>query len=473
MTTKLRSGPNHKSDMDEPKVTAEKLRAGPPPKNVQAPGGGIPNRSGLTTHRGYLSPSFGMGGFLPLFFWVSFLHHNQSHSSVEPSLPLSDRYQGGEFGADEINSLPDWIQASLRLMHSQREGVFPSDVTIQPLDGDDRLFEDQISSLLKEKKDLESSAEELNAVINAFEGVPKIEAEIKLAQSQLDETSLAKQKVQDQLNETNQLLEETMKTKENLRETSPVLCFFDWTCELWVISSEIKTEKELKSKHQNFLNLKTELVSKHTRLKANIVAHQQELTRAQDLLRKEGAETQDIHILKKAALEQLNARIHELQLKIEKPQGFVLWSSAAGIQDIPNLKTCPANQIFIFKASQGTRPERNPLFNESVDESIRPRPETADLVVCVDESKRVKSVHIVQDKKEVYSSKIERNDNSRISSIAISNSDNLELERHSWTSMKEGIIRYIIRFVHNKIAVELYSDINPDKIEIETESTSN
>lgn len=105
-------------------------------------------------------------------------------------------------------------------------------------------------------------------------------------------------------------------------------------------------------------------------------------------------------------------------------------------------------------------------------ENIKPRPEVADLVVCVDGSKRVKSVHIVQDKREIYFSKIDRNDDSRISSLTISNSDS-ELERHSWTPKGEGIIRYLIRFIHNNKAVEIYSNINPDKIEIEAEPALN
>lgn len=474
VATKLQSRPDSSRNipgMSESKVTAEKLRASPP-KTVQAPGGGIPNRSGLTTQRGYLSPSYGMGGFLPLFFWVSFFNHNQSNSSSSPQ-PLTDRYQEGEFGSDEVNSLPEWIQASLRLMHSQKEGVFPSDITIEPLEGDDRSFEDQILDLLKKKQEVESSSEALTAVIKAFELVPEYEAKIKSAQTQIDETSRSAQEVQIQADETIRLLTETMKAKETLREKSPVLCFFDWTCEQWIISSEIETEKELKFKHQTLLNLKTEWLASQIKLKANLAAYEEKLRKNQDLLRQEGTETEEHYKLKIAALEQLKDRIRDLQQRIEKPQGFVLWNSAAGIQDIPNLKTCPASQIFIFKVSQeGVLAKDNPLFKEAVADNIKPRPEVADLVVCLDESKRPKSIHIVQDKREIYFSKIERNDDSQISSLTISNSDK-ELERHSWIPQKEGIIRYIIRFIHNDKAVEIYSDINPDKIEIETEPTSN
>lgn len=472
--TKLQSGPDssrNATGVDESKVTAEKLRASPP-KTVQAAGGGVPNRSGLTTQRGYLSPSFGMGGFLPLFFWVSFFHHNQSHSSSSLSQPLSDRYQDGEFGADEVNSLPEWIQASLRLMHSQKEGAFPSDITIEPLEGDDRTFEDQISNLLKEKKEIESSAAALTAVIRTFELVPEGEAKIKITQAQIDETSLAVQEIQRQAEETVSLLEKTMKTKADLRENSPVLCFFDWTCENLIISSELETEKELKFKHQNLLNQKTDAVAYQNRLGAHLIADQEKIRKLQDRLRQEGTETQEHYKLKVAALEQLKARIHDLQQRIENQQGFVLWNSAAGIQDIPKIKECPSERIFIFKVSQGVTPKGNPLFKEAVADNIKPRPEVADLVACVDESKRLKNIHIVQDKREIYFSKIERNgDDSRISSLTISNSDK-ELERHSWISQKEGIIRYIIRFIHDDKAVEIYSDINPDKIEIETEPTS-
>lgn len=472
--TKLQSRPDSSKNIpgiSESKVTAEKLRASPP-KTVQAPGGGIPNRSGLTTQRGYLSPSYGVGGFLPLFFWVSFFNHNQSHSSSSPQ-PLTDRYQDGEFGSDEVNSLPEWIQGSLRLMHSQKEGVFPSDITIEPLEGDDRSFEDQILDLLKEKKAVESSSEVLTAVTKAFELVPEYEAKIKSAQTQIDETSRSAQEVQSQADETIRLLTETMKAKETLREKSPVLCFFDWTCEQWIISSEIETEKELKFKHQTLLNLKTEWLASQIKLKANLAAYEEKLRKNQDLLRQEGTETEEHYKLKIAALEQLKDRIRDLQQRIEKPQGFVLWNSAAGIQDIPNLKTCPASQIFIFKVSQeDVLAKDNPLFKEAVADNIKPRPEVADLVVCLDESKRLKSIHIVQDKREIYFSKIERNDDLRISSLTISNSDK-ELEQHSWIPQKEGIIRYIIRFIHNDKAVEIYSDINPDKIEIETEPTSN
>ncbi|MBK9037977.1 MAG: hypothetical protein IPL83_02255 [Bdellovibrionales bacterium] len=78
----------------------------------------------------------------------------------------------------------------------------------------------------------------------------------------------------------------------------------------------------------------------------------------------------------------------------------------------------------------------------------------------------------MQDNREIYFSKIERSDNSKISSLTISNSDN-DLERHSWIQKEEGIIRYLIRFVHNNKAVEIYSDINPDRIEIDTDPTSN
>lgn len=455
--------------MNGSKVTAETLRASPP-KTVQVPGGGIPNRSGLTTQRGYLSPSYGMGGFLPLFFWISFFNYDESHSSSSPQA-LTDRYQDGEFGSDEVNSLPEWIQASLRLMHSQKEGVFPSDITIEPLEGDDRTFEDQTLNLLKEKRELESSSESITAVTKAFELVSQSEGKIKSAQTQIDETSRSAQEIQSQADETIKLLTETMKAKETLREDSPVLCFFDWTCEQWIISSEIETENELKFKYQNLLNRKFEWDSSQNKLKANLAAYQEELRKAQDLLQKESTETEELYKLKIAALGQLKDRILELQQRIEKTQGFVLWNSAAGIQDIPNLKSCPASQIFIFKVSQGgVLAKGNPLFREAVEDNIKPRPDVADLVVCLDESKRVKSVHIVQEKREIYFSKIERNgDDSRISSLTISNSDK-ELERHSWIPQKEGIIRYNIRFIHEDKAVEIYSDINPDKIEIEAES---
>lgn len=133
---------------------------------------------------------------MPLFFWVSFFNHNQSHSSSSPQLLTGIyRYQDGEFGSDEVNSLPEWIQGSLRLMHSQKEGVFPSDITIEPLEGDNRSFEDQILDLLKEKKAVESSSEVLTAVTKAFELVPEYEAKIKSAQTQIDETSRSAQEV--------------------------------------------------------------------------------------------------------------------------------------------------------------------------------------------------------------------------------------------------------------------------------------
>jgi hypothetical protein len=472
--TKLQSKSGSSEDVPgtgRSQFTAENLRASPP-KSVQALGGGIPNRSGLTTQRGYLNPSFGMGGFLPLFLWVSFFHHNQSHGSSSPQA-LADRYQDGEFGADEVNSLPNWIQASLRLMHSQKEGVFPSDITIEPLEGDDRRFEDQISNLIKEKRELESSSEALSAVIKAFELAQKNETKIELTQAQIDETSRAAQEFQSQADETIRLLTVAMQKKETLRENAPVLCFFDWMCEHLVISSELETEKELKFRHQNLLNQKTTAFARRDKLGATLLAYQKELKKAQELLRQNGTETEELYKSKMAALEQRKTRIGDLQQRIEKQQGFVLWSSAAGIQDIPKIKECAANQIFIFKISQGVMPKGHPLFKETVTYNIKPRPEVADLVVCVDESKRLKSIHIVQDKKEIYFSKIERNDDSRIiSSLTISNSDN-ELERHSWTPKEDGIIRYLIRFVHNNKAVEIYSDINPDKIEIETEPTSN
>ncbi|MBK8202887.1 MAG: hypothetical protein IPK68_11380 [Bdellovibrionales bacterium] len=473
--TKLQSGAG--SSVNVPgtgrsQFTAEKLRASPP-KIVQALGGGIPNQSRLTTQRGYLNPSFGMGGSLPLFLWVSFFHHNQSqsHNSSSPQA-LPDRYQDGEFGADEVNSLPEWIQASLRLMHSQKEGVFPSDITIEPLEGDDRTFEDQISNLLKEKRELESSSEALSAVIKAFELAPENEAKIKLTQVQIDEISRAAQEFQSQADETIRLLTEAMQKKETLRENAPVLCFFDWTCEHLVISSELETEKELKFRHQYLLNQKIAALANRDKLRVNLMAYQEELKKAQELLRQNSTETEELYKLKMAALEQLKTQIRDLQQRIEKQQGFILWNSAAGIQDIPNLKDCPASQIFIFKISQGVTPKGNPLFKEAVADDIKPRPEVADLAVCVDESKRLKSIHIVQNKREIYFSKIERNDSSNISSLTISNSDN-ELERHTWTRKEEGIIRYLIRFAHNNKAVEIYSDINPDKIEIETEPTSN
>src|SRR5262249_11884537 len=124
--------------------TADRFRA-----NIAAPPGAS-TQSFYTRVNGFLEPTFSNLVFSPVYFCLPFniWHPSLSgHSSSggsssfvsgddmtdgstgDPQRWSTTPYKYGEIGTRELNELPEWIQASLRLMHTKHKDGFPSDIT--------------------------------------------------------------------------------------------------------------------------------------------------------------------------------------------------------------------------------------------------------------------------------------------------------------------------------------------------------
>jgi len=454
----------------------------------------------MTKENGFLSPTFGNLVFNPFYFWVPFnIWHstpsatasssstassvmssstvgsggawttNSNPTSSDPGPSVAPRsYTDGEVGAYEVNDdYPGWIQASIRLMHSQQKTFLPADPVIQT--------HDQFGTDVD--REMERKASRLRELTSKFSDG---ERSIANHQRSLAGKKILEVKTDEMLNSANSALNQFHLThsqavanyenaERRYREARAsyidattgyidgLYCWFQsffWECG--------QSEK-------NNLDASADALSKADVLAAKTAREFNEIYRsARSLERDIVAAKNDVRLAPEATPETLvqlqnqvsqwRAEMMKIQNEQNHPGGFYrINPSGIRFSSTPDLCQTP----YVYLLARPSKINRHPFFAEDVEMDQAPKGD-ADMIVCLDRNSKIASIRIIDGKKnEVIQSVIQRDAQDQIEAIVIRNKEGQVLENHRWIKNEDGSTRYVLTFipVRGREAVSIFTDL--------------
>jgi hypothetical protein len=415
-----------------------------------------------TPESGYLSPSAPNLVFSPFYFWVPFnVWHARSPvyndpddraALTAPANDYSETYTNGEVGSAEINSLPEWIQASLRLMETKQSTGLPSDPVIRPLAMSESELQrraqpinDALLALTDKKQLYQYLHDQFSVFQQNAQSLQAAQDSVASAQSDIAATT---QRLATLGTHLTQKQAEVAKLQNDSRWCYWTRAITNYYCnqvassqllEIKTLNDQVEYNQEgladLKRQADDAARSLTDLQGQRASLTANLSTFHVTVSAADQSANE-------------SQLMTINQQIQEQSDLLTPIQGFVVWDSSKTALIDGTANECPGN-MYVYRF-MGAVPPNHPLFTRTVEAELLPD-KSASLVVCLDNQSKISSVHIVQDadqgSSEIYQSAVTRDSSGRIDSITVRGRDTPFMEQHSWLYQPDGSVFYGQKFV--------------------------
>lgn len=432
-----------------------------------------------TRNYGYLEPSYHSLVFNPIYYYHPFnvwnrpgssttIVHNHydddgdligTRSEVVPNegKEFSDtKYQEGEIGAADVNELPEWMQASLRLMHTKSQSYFPADRVIKIKEGSSDEFKKLIEDLKHLEEDARVTHEKYLVEFEAASAREKVENVAKQkedANTRYLSAQAAQLAASNKAKALQEELEEEKAAQIKERQNS-------WFCNglyAWMWTCSTSKDKSIEDVG-NALRAAESANSAAYREYSDSDWQNRRLERELSDTRASAAKSAEATLETAKALQDkeksLDDKIEAIRKTLGNSSGFVKYD-LHNASFATELCAKPYTYVFI----PGTV-DKHPLFSDKVEAEVIPQAE-ASLIICLNSDDRLESVHLLgAGEKEMASSKISRDDKGHINQIAILNHKGKEIETLMWSDLEDGKMRFAMAFeTQDNHTSSIYTDI--------------
>ncbi len=394
--------------------------------------------------------------------WLPFnIFHPRPAQSSSSHQFTTNPYTGREAGAAEVNVLPEWTQASLRLMHTKQKNGLPSDPIWPKTNKTVEDWDAAIAQLEIEAADAQTRKQ------NAIQALDAEHRAYQQVRSAIQQAQIAKDVLQAEMERRQDLNAETMKLEfeaSHLPEQIKQRQKDSFFCNYLSMFCESAAEREL---------LRTTAIEKHraqidleiSRIEIEIKKRQDQSSTAETVLEKAKISYQQFVKENSFNREKIESELSSaqsilmgMQERQKSLNGFyVLESRGQILKWIDGESPCVRPLEYKFK----TVPQTNPLFEDSVEPSLHLRSDSR-LIVCVNDAiQRLGSVHIFRNNEEQYRTQIQRDDSGKIIELSLREQTGLLLEEHGWLNVNgTDRSRYTFRFkLSGKEYLSIYTDI--------------
>lgn len=424
-------------------------------------------RTAYARDEGYVQPTFTQMVLNPLYFWLPFnvWHpHPRSSTAAAASARTPDElgtftgqhYRQGDVGSDELNQLPAWVQASLRLMHGkdqQARPVLPAlppvALTAEAWEAEQRPLLAELETWLARDRDAKEAAnmsrqlETLRAREPQFAQVIAIGEERRKAA--LAELSQARAQIETGTERARVARRDLMWAKE------------DGWCHTWPYLF-------CQTAHLSGLRKAADAATRDAEVALYQSARAEYALRdADSALRLANERAANA----KSEVKALDARLQSTQPALP-PAAEIEAGLARARQALRNHEglyrstaTVPGcDSLYAYGYDRKEIALKNPVFTEAVATDLCPR--GAELAVCLN-GDQITGVYILDGREVSYRSVIGRDENGAVNQIEIYDGEGKSLETHRWVSTDTGRLRYLLTFITDEDQkTSIYADIPSD-----------
>jgi hypothetical protein len=404
---------------------------------------------GYLPREGYLDPNSDEVMFHPVYFYLPFkklaIAEDSKTEVMVPNIG-GDDYQDREFGSTYVNSMPAWMQMTLRMMGPIQENALPVDPKLQisPYSKIERKQkQNEIQNKIEKLNELKAPFDSKMAEVNEWLRVKQL-----LSQNDKDlETSKA------QIKELNEKLLELQKNKTNLQEVISkikrehfLVCLSEYYCDEFV-GEQKELLNNISASEKNVQNLIQDTKTNIWNYNLRVGQYTKWQTDSFQKLKNLNLTTDEQINSLKQEIANLQKQIDQANLENREYFGLTeLDNNELNPEVVNTIENKHCEKLVHFEFPDKFQIEKNPLFETELKSPLQTTRE-AEIVLCLNKDSKIQSVHLLQDKEFIATSTVDRDNNGQIKGISIFNRDGIEVENHSWTRYKEKEIEYRTHFV--------------------------
>lgn len=370
----------------------------------------------------------------------------------------TDVYSDGEYGSHEINQLPAWIQASLRLMHTQQYDARPVDPRVSVKEETLEVWLERVEEAMKTgRTDLEESTR-IRDMLAARASALALHSEIEELARVQPEATTKKETTAAELAQAERAYQTADAGVETARSAG------GWTCRNTgyrcgdLDTAAVAARDQAETARDQARTAARTASREYDRIASRLPAAREEFERTMQRTNI-ADETPETELRERQV--RLAASAESARRTLAEANGFVKWTPSGAALDSRALRSC-RGELYIYAFSPTVGVPYHPFFGSSSGRGLAPSDSaSADLAICLRNDRHLDAVYVLQRERVLYSSLIERPSFGFGDSIEIEieDADGDTLERHSWIA-RGGAVRYGIEFQGwPSGAVSIYSDL--------------